>query len=133
MAQTTTLIETWKYRDPSLASSLTQQEVIGYDVEAIDGSIGKIDDATLETDSGHVVVDTGPWIFGKKVMLPAGVLRNVDHGMEKVFVNRTKDQIKNAPEFDDSMRNDEKYRTELGSYYGRGSGYRDWDEVPPRI
>ena len=127
MAQTTTLIETWSYRDPSLAASLTQREVIGYGVEAIDGSIGKIDDATLETDSGHVIVDTGPWIFGKKVMLPAGVLRNVDHGNEKVFVNRTKDQIKSAPEFDDSMRNDENYRTELGSYYGRGSGYHDWN------
>ena len=127
MTQTTTF-ETWKYRDPSLASSLTQSEVLGYDVVAIDGSIGKIDDATLDADSGHVVVDTGPWIFGKKVMLPAGIITSADHAEEKVFVNRTKDEIKNAPEFDDFMRNDEKYRTELGSYYGRGGrGFRDWD------
>jgi hypothetical protein len=127
MAQTTTF-ETWKYRDPSLATSLTQQEITGYDVEAIDGGIGKIDDETLETDTGHLVVDTGPWIFGKKVMLPVGVIKTVDHVNEKVFVNRTKDEIKNAPEFDDSMRLDEKYRTELGTYYGRGGrGYRDWD------
>jgi hypothetical protein len=127
MAQTTTF-DTWKYRDASLASTITQRDITGYGVEAIDGSIGKIDDATLETDSGHVVVDTGPWIFGKKVMLPVGVLESVNHGDEKVFVNRTKDEIKDAPEFDDSMRNDEKYRTELGSYYGQGGrGYRDWD------
>jgi hypothetical protein len=127
MAQTTTF-DTWKYRDPGLATSLTQQELLGYDVEAIDGSIGKIDDATLDADLGHIVVDTGPWIFGKKVMLPAGVIKTVDHVNEKVFVNRTKDEIKNAPEFDDSMRNDEKYRTELGTYYGTGGpGYRDWD------
>ena len=126
--QQTTIIETWSYRDPSLATSLKQAQITGYDVEAIDGSIGKIDDATLETDSGHLVVDTGPWIFGKKVMLPAGVLKTVDHVNEKVFVNRTKDEIKNAPEFDDSFREDEKYRTELGTYYGRGGrGYRDWD------
>src|SRR5687767_9123055 len=127
MTQTTTF-DTWKYRDASLASNLTQRELIGYGVESIDGSIGKIDDATLDTDSGHIVVDTGPWIFGKKVMLPAGVIKSVDHADEKVFVHRTKDEIKNAPEFDDSFRNDEKYRTELGSYYGRGGrGYRDWD------
>jgi hypothetical protein len=26
------------------------------------------------------------------------------------------------------MRNDEKYRAELGAYYGSGGrGYRDWD------
>ena len=127
MAQTTTF-DTWKYRDASLASTLTQREIVGYDVEAIDGSIGKIDGVTLETDSGHVVVDTGPWIFGKKVLLPVGVLQSVDHEGEKVFVNRTKDEIKNAPEFDESMRIDENYRTELGTYYGQGGrGYRDWD------
>ena len=126
MERTTTVVM-WKYRDPSLASSLRQHEILGYEVEAIDGSIGKIDDATLETDSGHIVVDTGPWIFGKKVMLPAGVIQSADHSAEKVFVNRTKDEIKNAPEFDDSFRNDEKYRTELGTYYGQGGrGYRDW-------
>ena len=128
MAQNITIVETWKYRDPSLATSLRKQQITGYDVEAIDGSIGKIDDATLEADSGHIVVDTGPWIFGKKVMLPVGVLKSVDHTDEKVFVNRTKDEIKNAPEFDDSFRFDEKYRTELGTYYGRGGrGFRDWD------
>ena len=128
MAHNITIVEAWTYRDPTLATSLTKQQITGYDVEAIDGSIGKIDDSTLEADSGHVVVDTGPWIFGKKVMLPAGVLKNVDHNDEKVFVNRTKDEIKNAPEFVDSFRLDEKYHTELGTYYGRGGrGYRDWD------
>jgi hypothetical protein len=127
MAQTTTF-DTWKYRDASLASTLTQRDIVGYGVEAIDGSIGKIDGATLETDSGHIVVDTGPWIFGKKVMLPVGVITSADHDGENVFVNRTKDEIKNAPEFDDSRLLDDTYRTELGTYYGPGGrGYRDWD------
>jgi hypothetical protein len=127
MAQIVTY-DVWMYRDPTLATSLNKERIISYEVEAIDGSIGKIDDASLEADTGHIVVDTGPWIFGKKVMLPAGVIKTADHANEKVFVNRTKDEIKNAPEFDDSMRNDETYRTELGTYYGRGGrGYRDWD------
>jgi hypothetical protein len=64
------------------------------------------------------------------VLLPAGVIRDVDDAEEKVFVNRTKDQIKNAPEFDDSMIDDEGYRGRLGSYYGQGgAGYRDWDDT----
>jgi len=38
------------------------------------------------------------------------------------------DQIKDAPEFDDSLTGDEAYRGQLGSYYGPGgAGYRDWD------
>ena len=93
----------------------------------MDGSIGKIDEATKEAGSAYIIVDTGPWIFGKKVMLPAGVIERVDHDDEKVFVNRTKDQIKNAPEYDDdAMASDSAYRGELGSYYGTGgAGYRD--------
>ena len=65
----------------------------------------------------------------KKVMLPAGVVRGIDETEEKVFVNRTKEQIKNAPEYDDSLVADDTYRSGLGSYYGPGgSGYRDWDD-----
>ena len=126
MPQTLTY-DVWMYRDPTLATSLNKHRIVGYEVESIDGSIGKIDDASFETDRGHIVVDTGPWIFGKKVMLPVGVLRNVDHENEKVFVNRTKDEIKNSPEFDDTLIDDEGYRTKVGSYYGQGgSGYRDF-------
>jgi hypothetical protein len=120
--------DVWTYRDTALGST-SGVDVVGYSVEALDGSIGKIDEATYDAGTSYIVVDTGPWIFGKKVMLPAGTIRSADHDEEKVFVNRTKDQIKDAPEFDDSLIGDEGYRTELGSYYGQGgAGYRDWDD-----
>jgi hypothetical protein len=119
--------EVWTYRDTDLGTRGT--DVVGYDVEALDGSIGKIDEATYDAGAAYIIVDTGPWIFGKKVMLPAGVIRGADHDEEKVFVNRTKEQIKNAPEFDDTLTDDEGYRSQLGSYYGTGgAGYRDWDD-----
>jgi hypothetical protein len=124
-------MDVWTY--PSeLGTGLTDASVdlTGFEVEALDGSIGKVDEATYETGRSYLVVDTGPWIFGKKVMLPAGVIRSVDEADERVFVNRTKDEIKNSPEFDDSMLEDETYRTQLGSYYGRGGqGYRDFDDT----
>ena len=127
MEETRTL-DMWTARDATLASNIVPENLIGYGVEAVDGSIGKVDDTTLDTGTGTFVVDTGPWIFGKKVMLPIGVFRSVDHDEEKVFVNRTKDEIKNAPEFDESLANDETYRGKVGSYYGpSGSGWRDWD------
>jgi hypothetical protein len=112
----------WKYRN----EELTGRDLSGFKVEALDGDIGKIDEATKDVGGSYVVVDTGPWIFGKKVLLPAGILRDVDLDAESVFVNRTKDEIKNAPEFDEDRYRDEGYRTELGSYYGPGgAGYRD--------
>jgi len=121
--------DVWTYRDGILGSDLSAQSLVGYGVEAEDGSIGKVDDWTYEVGSSHLVVDTGPWIFGKKVMLPASVVRNVDHDEEKVFVDRTKDEIKAAPEFDDSLLGDDEYRSRLGSYYGPdGVALRDMED-----
>ena len=100
-------------------------DIDGYKVEAIDGSIGKVDRATYDVGGSYIVVDTGPWIFGKKVLLPAGVLERIDRGDERVYVNRTKDQIKDAPEYDES-RFDDTYRNEIGTYYDTGGrGWRD--------
>jgi hypothetical protein len=110
--------DVWIYR-PAINGGLGESEV-GYGVEAIDGSIGKIDETTTRAGSGYVIVDTGPWIFGKKVLLPAGVISDVDREMEKVYVDRTKDEIKNAPEFDESLMHDETYHSRVGSYYGAG-------------
>ena len=112
----------WVYRETSWGTA----DLTGYKVEAVDGSIGKIDEASNDVGASYMVVDTGPWIFGKKVMLPAGVIRDVDLDTETVFVNRMKDQIKNAPEFDEKRYRDQGYRKELGSYYGRGgAGYTE--------
>jgi hypothetical protein len=101
-------------------------DLTGFKVEALDDSIGKVDEATYEAGGSFIVVDTGPLIFGKKVMLPAGVIRDIDLDTETVFVNRTKDQIKNAPEFDEKRYHDQDYRNKLGSYYDRGgAGYTE--------
>jgi len=90
------------------------RNLLGYDVEATDGGIGKIDEATDDVGSSYVVVDTGPWIFGKKRIIPAGVVREVDDQNEKVRVGLSKDQIKAAPDFDAQRRND---RDPFDTYY----------------
>ena len=59
-----------------------------------------------------------PWIFGRKVLLPVGVVERVDHDEEKVYVDRTKDQIKEAPEFDTDAGVDDDYWDKLGGHYG---------------
>ena len=113
----------WTYRE----GTWTTGDLTGYGVEALDGSIGKIDEASYDVGAGYIVVDTGPWIFGKKVLLPAGVISRVDRDDEKVFVNRTKDQIKKAPELDEDTFRDDAYRGKVGSYYGHGgAGWQDW-------
>jgi len=92
-------------------------DLAGYDVEATDGGIGSVDKANYEVGGAYLVVDTGPWIFGRTVMLPAGTVRHVDHAERKVYVDRTKEQIKNAPEYDAESVAIRDYRDRVGGYY----------------
>jgi len=88
-----------------------------FDVVALDGDIGKIDGATYDVGASYIVVDTGPWIFGRKVIIPARAVVRLDIPNEKIFLRLTKDQIKNSPEFDGSA-DDSTRREEIGAYYG---------------
>jgi hypothetical protein len=116
-------VEIWTYR----AQSAIGTDMTGFTVEAIDGKIGKVDEGTQEVGGSYIVVHTGR-IFGKNVLLPAGVIQDVDLDTETVFVNRTKDEIKNAPEFDEDRYRGQDYRNEVGGYYGPGGrGYREPD------
>jgi hypothetical protein len=114
----------WSYRDDA---GVTGRDLVGYKVEATDGGIGKVDTASHDVNASYLVVDTGPWIFGKKVMLPAGVVNSVDHEERKVFVDRSKGEIKAAPEFDETSHADPAYRDKLGGYYSGSAG-----QLPPQ-
>jgi hypothetical protein len=108
--------ELWTYR--TFNREVITDQLKGFGVEAQDGSIGKIDDATDEVGRSYIVVDTGPWIFGRKVVIPAGVIERIDWEENRVHVTLTKDQIKNSPEFDPDRGYDtDEYHTRLGSYY----------------
>ena len=113
------VLEMWKFNvETSPGLDLANMDLTGYKVEASDGHVGKVDEATHEAGGSFIVVDTGPWIFGKKVMLPAGVIRDMEPDTETLFLDLTKDEIKNAPEFDENRYRDQSYRSELGDYYG---------------
>lgn len=123
----------WVWRDPSwLGQEQTQTQeqeqetrsedrpdigLIGYHVEATDGSIGKIDEDNAKLPADCLMVDTGPWIFGHKVVLPVGTVQRVDHDDRKVYVDRTKEQIKNAPEYDPDHSDPDDYRQRTEDYY----------------
>jgi hypothetical protein len=53
----------------------------------------------------------------KKVLLPAGVINYVDTTGRTVHVDRTKEQIKNGPEFDQDAYREDQFRNHIGDYY----------------
>jgi hypothetical protein len=107
--------DAWNYRPD--AGTSTDHDIVGYHVETVDGRLGKIDEHSHALDASYLVVDTGPWIFGKKVMLPAGVVTHIDHADNKVYVECTKEQVKASPEFDADLYTEPTYRDKLGAYY----------------
>ncbi|MGW7064717.1 PRC-barrel domain-containing protein [Streptomyces sp. NPDC054904] len=110
------MTDMWSYNPESHYTPGTR--LIGFKVEASDGHIGKVDEHTEDVGSSYIVVDTGPWIFGKHVLIPAGTIVRVDAKEEKIVVNLTKDQIKDSPEYDkDKHRGDAAYRDQIGTYY----------------
>jgi hypothetical protein len=126
----------WAWREPSALGNdpvtveaadeygTSGVDLVGYKVEATDGHIGSVDKASHDVGSSFLVVDTGPWIFGRKVLLPAGTVQTFDHSERKVYVDRTKEQIKNSPEYDKDTFETTEYREQVGDYY-TGS-YRDY-------
>ncbi|MFD4985629.1 PRC-barrel domain-containing protein [Streptomyces sp. NPDC058372] len=107
----------WGYQPT--AGHTAGTDLTGYKVEATDGAVGKVDKHSDEAGSAYLVVDTGVWIFGKDVLLPAGTVRTVDTDGQRIHVELTKEQIKNSPEFDkDRHVGDAAYHDKLGGYYG---------------
>ncbi len=83
-------------RAPAEAARL---ELAGYAVEAVDGRVGRVDDATDRVGGGAIVVDTGPWIFGKTVVLPHEVIERVDDDTQLVHVTLTREEVRRAPSY----------------------------------
>ena len=101
----------WSYRTDV---TVADRDVVGYDVEASDGHIGKVDETSNEVGRAHMVVDTGFWIFGKKRLIPAGVVQRIDVDDEKIYIGMTKNEVKSAPDYDEAQRDD---RNDYDSYY----------------
>ena len=107
----------WTYgRDAEMSGN--RDDVLGFDVEATDGSIGTIEQATYDVGSSYLLVNTGPWIAGGRVMLPAGIVGRVDRHARKIYIRRGKDEIKSAPALDQDTGDGSAYRDRLGQYYG---------------
>ena len=114
----------WNFRDRESMGS-EGRDISGFKVGATDGDIGKVDEASMEVGASQIVVDTGPWIFGRKVLLPAACIERIDWEAEKVYVDRSKDQIKDSPELSEgSSWTDPTYREDVGTYYGNTYGDR---------
>ena len=104
----------WEYRPD--AGFAERTDLIGYTVVAADGDIGHVE-ATYDSRPAYLEVDVGSFFGGRELMLPAGLIERIDSAEKKVYVDRTRDQIKDAPRYDQAVADHVDYWERLGSYY----------------
>jgi uncharacterized protein (TIGR02271 family) len=88
-----------------------------------DDKVGSVSDILVDETTGrfrYFVVDTGFWVFGKKVLLPVG-RSNIDYADKRIYVyGLTKEQVENLPNFDELEKIDYDYEEQVRGVY-RGS------------
>lgn len=93
----------------------------GFTVHAVDGDIGKVHDFYFDDKDWtvrYVVVDTGPWLVGRRVLLSTHALQPVMWTDKTLPVNLTQEQVENSPETDLNEPVSRQHQIELHEYYG---------------
>jgi uncharacterized protein YrrD len=105
--------------DPHLRST---DKVTGYSIKATDGEIGDVEDFIIDDSSWKIhflVVDTGNWFPGKKVLISPKWIKEIKWETSTVIVNASVERVKNSPEYDAGQPISEGYEANLQNYYGR--------------
>jgi hypothetical protein len=96
------------------------KELIGYELLAKDGLMGKTHDFFFSDEdwrTRYLVVDTGPWILGRKVLVSILALGQPVWASETFPVNLTREQVKNSPDVDLAKPVSRKFEERLHQYY----------------
>ncbi len=85
-----------------------------------DDKVGSVEDGLFDDTTGqfrYLIVDTGFWFFGKKVLLPIGRAQ-FDNSQQRVYVSGlTKGQVENLPEYDENTSVDYDYEENVRGVY----------------
>jgi len=105
--------------DPDYRNHFENQSLLGYDLYSGTEKVGSVDNLLVD-DNGkfrYLIVSTGIWIFGKKVLLPIGraQINNNDH---RVYVNGlTRTQVEQLPEYQEGKSVDYEQEEQVRGVY----------------
>ncbi|CAN5883890.1 PRC-barrel domain-containing protein [soil metagenome] len=111
--------ETW---DSRLRST---HDVSGHHIQATDGEIGHVDDFIIDDETWairYLVIDTKNWWPGRRVLVAPQWIERVSWADSKVFVNLSREAIKQSPEYLGESLLTRDYEAALHHHYDR-QGY----------
>ena len=95
-------------------------KITGYHIEAVDGEIGRVEDYILDDESwkiDFIVVDTGNWLPGKKVLIAPELIKEISWLKSVVEVKASVETIQLSPDYDFGQPLTAVYTTKLLDYY----------------
>jgi hypothetical protein len=114
--------KTW---DSRLRSS---HDVSGHYVHATDGEIGHVDDFIIDDETWairYLVIDTKNWWPGRQVLVSPQWIERVSWSESSVFVNLSREAIRQSPEYKEEALITRDYETALYHHYNRGGYWVD--------
>lgn len=111
----------------------------GYKIGATDGAIGKVDGALFQDVSWivrYIVVDTGGWLSGRKVLITPDSLEPPEVGAAEAKLlpsNLTMEQVRNSPDIDTDKPISRQAEIELYKYYDWTPYWIGGGFAPPAI
>lgn len=115
------LVKIKEYYPNYIDEFLNGKDFKGFSVYAgsTDDKVGSLHDSLVDEDGyiRYFVIDTGFWIFGKKVLLPVGRAR-LDFEQERLYaMGLNKEQAEALPKYDDDMVIDYDYEERVRQGY----------------
>jgi uncharacterized protein YrrD len=96
------------------------RDLEGFRLAAEDGDIGHVTDLYFEDDAWavrYLVVATGSWLFGKKVLISPNAVENVNWQDECIKVGLTIEQVRNSPDIDTDRPISRQQEADYHLYY----------------
>ena len=93
--------------------------------QAADGEIGHVEDFIIDDETWairYLLIDTGSWWPGKKVLISPHWIERISWSESKVFVNLSCETIRQSPEYTEESLLTREYETGLHGHYNR-QGY----------
>lgn len=113
------------YHNSSDNAGFGMDDIKGYSVYAQgDDKVGSVHDILVDDVDGrfrYFIVDTGFWVFGKKVLVPVGMV-SIEQSEKRLYVNGlTRQQVEDLPNFDDLEKLDFEHEEQVRGVYRSGT------------
>ncbi|XHX77543.1 MAG: DUF2382 domain-containing protein [Stenomitos frigidus ULC029] len=109
--------------DPDYRNHFDNQDFLSFDLYSGNEKVGSVDNLLVDETGNfrYLVINTGIWVFGKKVLLPIGRAR-IAYPEHRIYAdNLSRSQVEGLPEFDENSTVDYDHEEQVRGTYRSGA------------